>query len=402
MASKREASHPPRSAAGAGGVLKPVHLKALAFALALFLLSNLLSADFYVDFEQSFGTMFSHSLNNWQLYTMVAISICFFFNVLVYMAGKALMSEHLQKYALSEFMQVTASALMIALAAELMYGLSTGGPGGGSGMDLMSEIIGTNSVVACGAAPNGVFSIWQNDPNFGIGPLGAFRCKLQEKITVLDGAYDEVYKGNQWNEVWTSTCVIFFGIPVYCGDWDFALHKRVAEAHLIETKIVSLLVPLHALYTLATYVENNMLAVFLPAGLVLRIFPLTRGVGGLMIAIAFGMFFVWPTFYILTDPTFVKADQGLTPNSQRAVGECFTGFKGTAVLVQNVLSQSTTTGSPETLSIDNARELVYQLTISILFYPFVAFVITLVFIRAMTPLLGGDMGDFMKMVGRLS
>ena len=36
-----------------------------------------------------------------------------------------------------------------------------------------------------------------------------------------------------------------------------------------------------------------------------------------------------------------------------------------------------------------------------MFYPFVALVITLIFIRAMTPLLGGDTGELMKMVARL-
>ncbi|MFA6490134.1 MAG: hypothetical protein WCT52_05660 [Candidatus Micrarchaeia archaeon] len=375
-----------------------LRIKALAFAMALFLVSNILAADFANDFEAHFGDIFANKLANWQWYAALAISICFFFNLVLYMAGKALMSDHLQKYALSEFMQVTASALMIAFAVGLLYGFSTGQ---GGGMDLMRDVIGTNSAVACGEAPNGVFSIWKVDPNFGVGPLGAFRCKLQEKITALDGAYDMVYEGNKMNEVWSSTCVIVFGIPIYCGDWDIAVHKRMEEAHLIETKIVSLLVPLHAMYSLSMYIENNMLAVFLPVGLVLRILPLTRGVGGLLIAIALGMFFVWPTFLILTDPTFVKAEEAPDPNAARSEGMCFTGFKGTAVLVQTVVAQLVTPGSAESLAIDNGKTLVYQLTISIMFYPFVAFVITLAFIRSLTPLLGGDMGEFMKMVGRL-
>jgi hypothetical protein len=311
------------------------------------------------------------------------------------MASKAMQSEELRRYAVSEFMQVSASALMIAFAAQLLYSLSTG-----SGMDFMGDIIGHSSAVACGAAPTGVFNLWKASDDFGIGPLGAFRCKIQEKINVLDSAYDAVYRANKGDERWTSTCINIFGFPVYCGDWDFAFHKRVEEAHLVETKIVSLLMPLHALYALATYVENNMLAVFLPAGLVLRIFPLTRGVGGLFIAIALGFFFVWPTFFILTDPTFVKADEPATPNDQRVEGQCFTGFKGTAVLLQNVFSNSVP-GSESSLAIEDAKGKVYQLTVSIMFYPFVAFVITLIFIRALTPLMGGDLGEFMKMVSRL-
>ena len=55
----------------------------------------------------------------------------------------------------------------------------------------------------------------------------------------------------------------------------------------------------------------------------------------------------------------------------------------------------------ETLALDNGKLLLFQLTISVMFYPFVSLVITLIFIRAMTPLLGGDMGELMKMVARL-
>ena len=209
MAKKSTASNRTAGMAAADLLVKHLRIIAVAFALGLFILSNIVSADITGDFIQHFGGIFANHLSGWQWYAVLAISICFFFNIIVYMAGKALMSESLQRYALSEFMQVTASALMIAFAAQLMYSLATG-----SGMDLMVDVIGSNSVVACGAAPNGVFSIWQNDPNFGVGPLGAFRCKLQEKITALDGAYDKVYEGNKMNEVWASTCIMFFGIPV--------------------------------------------------------------------------------------------------------------------------------------------------------------------------------------------
>jgi len=373
--------------------------RALAFALALFLIINLAFAETdFNAYRDKFGDIFNNKLGNWQVYAGLALAICFLFNLLLFMAAKALQSEHLKKYALSEFMQVTASALLIAFAVQLLFTLSTG-----SGMDFMGEVIGKESVVFCGApgVQNGVFQLWTDYPDYGSGPLGAFRCKLQEKIIALDDAYSHVYTNNMDTERFSSTCMIMFGIPVYCGDWDLAIHKKMEESHLMATKIVSLLVPLHALYALATYIENNMLAVFLPVGLVLRIFPLTRGVGGLFIAIAIGLFFVWPTFFVLTDSTFVKADAAADPNAARSEGTCFTGFKGTSVMVQNLLSQTTNTWSNDSLAIDNAAQLVFQLTISIMFYPFIALVIALVFIRAMTPLLGGDMGEFMKMVGRL-
>jgi len=371
--------------------------KILAASLALFLLAQFAAAAFE-DFSEKKGRAFELQLNNWQAMAIVAILICILFNALVYMAGRAFQSEHLKKYAQSEFLQVTASSLMIFFAVELIYAMSTG-----TGMDLMGDIIGRSSYVSCGAVSGGKFNLWSADSEFGTGPLGAFKCKVQEKITALDRAFDTIYQANEPNERLASTCFILFGVPVYCGDWDKALHNQVEEAHLLSTKITGLLMPLHAQYVLATYMDNNMLSVFLPLGLVLRIFPLTRGVGGLFIAMAIGFFFIWPTFFVLSDPTFVKVDDQNAPSQERQAGVCFTGFKGSAIILQSVLGNNNGGAAigGEQLAVENGKLLLFQLTISILFYPFVALVITLIFIRAMTPLLGGDLGELMKMVSRL-
>ena len=115
-----------------------------------------------------------------------------------------------------------------------------------------------------------------------------------------------------------------------------------------------------------------------------------------------GFFFVWPTFFLLTDPSFVRVNEPANPSAANQVGMCFTGFRGASIVLQNVIGKDSEGGAAETLAIENGKLLVFQLTTSILFYPFVALVITLIFIRAMTPLLGGDLGELMKMVARLS
>jgi hypothetical protein len=111
-----------------------------------------------------------------------------------------------------------------------------------------------------------------------------------------------------------------------------------------------------------------------------------------------GFFFVWPTFFLLTDPTFIKVND--PPSQEKQVGMCFTGFKGSAVLLAGVV-QSGGAGEESDLAIAQGKELVYTMTIATLFYPFVALALTLIFVRAMTPLLGGDLGDLMRMVSRL-
>lgn len=370
----------------------------------LFLLIFYLALSYSADYKEEKKSSFIKTFNSgWISLATDAILISFFFNILLYMVSVILQSEELKRFAKSEFIQATASSFMIFFAVTLLFELSVGGtsPATISIFDFMQDIIGKRSYVTCGAMPDGKFNIWTGNKEFGAGPLGAFKCKLQEKISSLEKAYAQVYNNNKPREQLASTCFYFLGFPVWCGDWDRSIHNQVEEYHLIATKIVGLLIPFHALYSLANFVDKNMLSVFLPLGLILRIFPFTRSVGGLFIAIAIGFFFVWPTFFVLTDPTFVKASDEDLPTVERKPTECFAGFKGTSILLQRLIGEGQLISSEGLASINEGKQLVFQLTISIMFYPFVAFIITLIFIRTATPILGGDLGDLMRVVGRL-
>lgn len=368
----------------------------LAFAAFAVLLASSLahpqSGDFAA-FEKQAGKSFQKSFEgDWQALALVAIAAGILFNAIIYMAGMALEAENLKRYARAEGLQVTASALMIFFAVSLLYTMAN------SGLSFFGEVIGPGSVIRCAdesiAADNYNYNIW-TDYGFGTGPLAAFKCKLQEKITALDRAYGNIRSINLAPEMRLSICYMLFGAPVWCNSWDTALHQAIEERHLLAAKIVGLLMPLHAQYTLAEYLQKNMLSVFLPAGLVMRIFPFSRGLGGLFIALAIGFFFVWPAFFVLTDSSFVKVSEQAAPG---AAGICYTGFKGTAI-VQSMANYGA--NSAEALSIASMTELLYQVTIGAMFYPFLALVLTLMFVRALTPLLGGDLGELMKMVARL-
>lgn len=382
---------------------KPNGCMLLLTVFAILLLLQLVSSasngpspfEKYLQKQQAY---FQNRVDGWWGLAVTAILICISFNTLVYMLGFALESQEIKNYAKAEFLQVSASSLMIFFAVALIFTVTSAGSPV-SGFDFMGDLLGNGaSSISCSAAQTGRFYIWAGEPGFGQGPIGAFKCKIQEKINALDAAYADVSHANLAVEQYTSICYYLLGVPVYCGDWDLGMHKRVEEAHLVASKLVDLQVALHSEFVLAEYVQRNMLSVFLPFGLVLRIFPLTRGVGGLFIAIGVGFFFVWPTFFLLTDPTFVKVNN--PPSQEMQQGMCFTGFRGSAVLLAGVV-QTGGAGQQSDLAILQGKDLVYQMTIATQFYPFVALVLTLIFIRAMTPLLGGDMGELMKMVSRL-
>jgi len=349
----------------------------------------------YVDQQQ---TYFNNRVDGWWTLAVTAILICISFNTLVYMLGFALESQEVKNYAKAEFLQVSASSLMIFFAVDLIFNVSSGGQTVAA-FDFMGDLVGTGaSSISCTATPGGRFILWKGDPQFGTGPIGAFKCKTQEKISAVDNAYDAVRSANYPLEQEESICYYLLGVPVWCGSWDLDLHKRVEQAHLLSSKMTDVSVSLHAQYVFAEYIQKNMLTVFLPFGLVLRIFPFTRGLGGLFIALGVGFFFVWPTFFLLTDHTFVKVDN--PPAQSLQEGVCFSGFRGSSVVLAGVVMPGVAAQASD-LAVTKGKDLVYQLTIGTVFYPFVALVLTLIFVRAMTPLLGGDMGELMRMVSRL-
>jgi hypothetical protein len=347
-------------------------------------------------FTQKFSDAYAGQPGSWYPIAMIAILLSIFFNVLLYMAGEAFHDEGLKRYVKAEFLQTTASALMIVFAVTLLYEIS-----GGGAFRIMGEFLGTGgSTIGCAAVQGGRFNLWGTNPGFGSGPIAAFQCKTQERIDAAEACYSNVYSSNKAQEAFTSFCISFYGFPVWCNEWNLAWHQAVEQAHLIATKLVSALITLHAEYALAGYVQSAMLPVFLPIGLILRVAPQTRGVGGLFIAIAIGFFFIWPTFAVLSDPSLVRVNATEQPGAALTQG-CFTGFKGAAVVMSTAFASTISGVGLSELSIENCSEALYEITISSIFYPFVAFVIALIAIRAMTPILGGDLGDLMKMVARL-
>jgi hypothetical protein len=231
-------------------------------------------------------------------------------------------------------------------------------------------------------------------------PPAVFLCKTQNLILTLDSVYDQVYEKNKNEEFQTSVSYNIAGVPVYFGEWSW--RTKVEQNHLLGDQITQLLVSLHAQYVLMGNIAENMLNVFLPIGLLLRVFPITRGVGGMFIATAIGFYFVFPVLYIINDPTFVKAPpapEGGAGTTQKA---CFQTFSGVTSAVAEIQRGAGVGGAASSLSIDDIANTVAQLRIDVMFFPFIAFAITIVFIRSASPILGGEAGDLIRMASKVA
>ncbi|MBM3229821.1 hypothetical protein FJZ26_05295 [Candidatus Parvarchaeota archaeon] len=317
----------------------------------------------------------------WELAAMLAVSICFFATALIYMFGHAFSMENIKRYANSEMLQVVASAVLISTAVFILQGALN---------YTVQYVVGEDSIAVCKGQEFAIF-------DYSAGPISFAACKIEESIDLLENCYQQTYQNNLGVERQASTCVNIKGIPVYCGDW--FLHSEVEQSHLIGYKIVPLLTNLYGQRSMMDYLAENMLAVFLPVGLILRVFPPLRGIGGLLIATAIGFYFVYPTIYLINDPTFVKKTRTEDTSYVDPIPACYPGFKGSAA----VLSIPPLPGGrgPIAPKCPDAASLITKVTINLTLYPFVALVATLIFIRVAAPILGGDTGEILRMTSKL-
>ncbi len=318
---------------------------------------------------------------DWQSIAMVSVAACFFANVLIYMLGYGLQLENVKRFAKSEFYHVTASAIMIVTMSVVLDGTL---------QYTVNNVIGTESVAICKGQEFKIFE-------YSGGPISYIYCKVDESAKELEDCYTKTYSANLATERKASTCASIKGIPIYCGDW--SMHDEVEGNHLTGYKITPILVNLYGQKAVLNYLAENMLRVFLPLGLLLRVFPMLRGIGGLFIAIALGFYFVFPVVYLVNDPSFVKRVKADIPDGSADPSfSCYPGFKGSAAILT---IPSFDTGSSGATSCNNVTELLTKVTINMMFYPFVALATTLIFIRMAASLLGGDSGDIMRMISKV-
>ncbi len=167
----------------------------------------------------------------------------------------------------------------------------------------------------------------------------------------------------------------------------------VSLLHYIGNNLTFAMVAFYFLLQLISFSETTMLTVFLPIGIILRAFPLTRGAGALMMAIAIGMYFVFPLSFVI-----MIGMQGNLASSC-SIGATDLGVQEDYCLnpsealqqeakVEEVLKDKTLWEKVEQLKADVAT-----MILQALFYPVVAFMITFTFIRAVSSMFGGDLAE---------
>lgn len=305
--------------------------------------------------------------------------------------GKALSLRDLELYARSEISNAFATLVIVAMIALLVTEFSAFSAQYFYGCTRQGNVFVNCGRLECPGGPNEIDS--------SIAVLEAFKCKVGQKAAAFDELNnDAIDKGKDYLFL-MSQYIGVLGLPVFQGAYVTSWFKQLEAYRLIVNLTTNLLIASNVLIVIINYVEQNMLAFFLPVGLLLRAFHFTRGIGAFLISVALGMYFIFPVVYIITDPTFVKPQYKAPSLFNYDQIACYPSFSG--IVYNTFISSNPATTSAGQLTAETLMANIASIYSTFLFHPFIAFAVTLVFIRYTMYLLGGEAQDIMRLVSKL-
>jgi hypothetical protein len=337
----------------------------------------------------STGMLCTAQWANWQVLCMMAVVIVMLFYGIVYMLGYAFSSEELKKSAKAHFydaLVVAGLAMFVVVFMTSVFGI------------IQSFFAG--ATVSCDMY--GKISLDSGDP------FDIIKCKLMEKASYLSSIYERVYFSARDPFKKLALMWGLFGLPLYMqGSYIFStkisdVYREVESYRLIAHLCIVLLTALNAYIGAIDYVSANMLRMFLPAGIILRAIPFTRGVGAVFIALALGFYVIFPFLFMVTDPTFVKTQGAFFDVADKSsLTFPWPTFKGAVSLITmgpQTESASLVFGS---VSIREGASELSKLYYGTIIQPIMVLSVTLVFVRYLAMLLGGESQELMRVAARV-
>jgi len=237
----------------------------------------------------------------WKIYqpvAMIAVLLSFLVASLLYGFGIILNNERLRNYGMAEFLESAASLLMV-----IFFLL---------GLQILVNVFYFPFQTESGITP-------EQKQVVKIGPFAYLDAKLAHIQEIANKTYIalsttlyylteissfELSSPSEWGTAGSST-LLKYGPSVISGvgallkiyqrvlNTFITIFAELANFTLGGIKAISLQ------RALLKFFAVSALVVFLPMGVVLRIFPPTRGAGGVLIAIAFSFFFIFPFTYLI-------------------------------------------------------------------------------------------------------
>jgi hypothetical protein len=333
--------------------------------------------------QSFFGSSGASWMANWLPLSIMAVFTAVIIHIIMLMFGRAFHIRELENFAVSEILQAAATAFMAIFLVTMVQ----------SAMAIAGSIIGGS--VQCGSNAIEIAS----DNTTMDDAYAAIRCRLQLRASEIAQIQGETLDSAAGDFAALNLAISLFGIPVFKGDWVGELYKKTETTRITNNLATVLLIGLNAQSALLEYLRLNMLHVFIPVGILLRSFYFTRGPGALFIAMGVGMYFIFPVFYVLLDPGFTPRPPSPPGAPSAAAPFCYATMTN-AVSVITTLENSGL-GSTSGIGLASLRNEISKSYITLMLHPLVAFFLTMVFVRYMMTVLGGDTYELTKMITKV-
>ncbi len=301
----------------------------------------------------------------WGPIAMLGVLCAFLVAAFAYMLGIGFDVRELRMWAKSEMYQAFASAVLVGALIVLTYIMLDEG---------MAVILGAN-----------------------VNPFAVAHRYLEGVANPLIDWYRNFYNWTYWIEALTTLYKYENMGPgeIYLLVWLKPI--LVDPPHLAMHFIIQVLMIVYFQESILSFIQQKMFSVLLPLGVFLRIFPITRGAGGLIIALAIGFFFVYPTiFAFVARMTEEQAAMEAALSTARAstVGINFEQFSACEHDFEDAAKTAEEQANPAVVAkVNQFHSFLPPIILKAVFYPMIIFAVTISFIRIAAPLLGSDISE---------
>jgi|GEM_PF-1140028 len=339
----------------------------------------------------------------WLPLTLAAVVTVFIIYTVFLMFARAFNIRELEMSAKSEMLQCAATAFIAIFLVMLVngaIGLSATVLAIGAGAELPEGgYTGELEVIFVCEEP---MHISISDEAGMDQMIDGIRCRLKEKAVQIDKTHRNVATGaGTWAEFnFRNLDLSIFGITIFKGEWIPSTYESVETKRIINNLATALLVSLNAQIFFLQYIKANMIHIFLPMGILLRSFKFTRGVGALFMSIAIGLYFIFPVVFTILDPGFVGVVLPEPPSAPPIEQYCYPTMS-TATVMYSAVEQSAASVGAGNLDLGSLKDALAEVYVSLLIHPLVSLFVTLIAVRYMMSVLGGDAYALVKMVTKV-
>ena|GEM_PF-5459532 len=308
----------------------------------------------------------------WELLALIAVLISFSFSALSYMFAKLFQSGDMEKLAKAEFMYAVSTVILIAF------------------LIIVVDVLATKSsefVLIFSRNNQNLYSIISSNPS----PFVATEYYLNASLSCLNLKYQEAF----YLDVLPSTASSILSLS-----WHNSLVRVMSD-------FTYLIYLLFFQKNLLSFISDTMLVIVLPIGIVLRGFPFIRSVGNTLIAVAVGLYFIYPITYSLlmailtqsnvaTSSCFINYNIA-TSNSYSSL-PCISPLLKEAIQDIGLFKVNAESQDYNLISafIDTSKQMVGEIILFAVVFPFVAATLTYTFIKSFAIFLNVDAQEMLE------